>query len=420
MPTRSLVETARPEENAMIHRLVPARLRAMPAKRSNAGRVALLVAALAAATAVTTPAAYANPARTLLPPTQTMGEVRQIHLRRVEKGLRDTLAFSGKIAVLSEPTPVEEKKSKTKAQPLASDPRIQKADLARQEGTDLAMEGKHRQALPKLKKAIALYEAAYAELVDYSKLADAYARAGVSAWAGGKGARASAGFFDDGLRLQPTLAIDRRAADKGLLALFDARRAAAEAGAKASVVITGDAEGAIAFVDGVRVGPLPATASGLGRGTHFVQVRGDGWHTFAKRVRVGGKDVTVKARLKAIKAADPGAPAAVLSFDDLAPCVAKGDFSDKACRRVVAKICRQAAADYVLYSWLVADRYGRLALHAFLQRADGKVVVVPARDLDKNLSDVAAQITELSKEVGELVADFPVDRALNKRSKLFR
>jgi hypothetical protein len=377
----------------------------------SARRFAVIGALTLVVMPLTSETAHASPSRTLLPPTTMKGEVRQIHLRRVEKALSDTLAFSGAITVLSEPTPVEDKSQKLKVNVAASDPRIARADLHRQQGTDLAAEGKHRAASSELQNSIGLYVAAYAELVDYTKLADAYARAGVSAYAAGKKS-AVAGFFDDGLRLQPTLTIDRRAADKGLLALFDARRAEAESGAKASIVVSGEAAGAIAYVDGVRIGELPATCGGLARGDHFVQVRGDGWHAYAKRVHIRSKDVAVKAKLKAVKVADPTGPSASLAFSDLAPCIEGGNMP--------GKICKQTAAEFVLYSVLVADRYGRLALHAFLQRSDGKVVVVPLRELDKNLSDVAAQITELSKDVGQMVTEFPVDRALTRAPKLFK
>ncbi|MEY3014475.1 MAG: hypothetical protein RIT45_3210 [Pseudomonadota bacterium] len=383
-------------------------------------RLALALATLATSAIVAPAAAHAGTARTLVPPTHTIGEVRAIHLRRVEKALRDTLSFSGKVTVLAEPTPVDPPKKGKKVDVLAVDPRIQKADLARQEGTDLALAGNHGKALPQLQKAIKLYEASYAELADYTKLADAYARAGVSAFVAGKGKARAAAFFDAGLTLQPTLAIDRRNADKALLELFDARREAAEKTRDGVIELEGEGEGAIVFIDGVRAGGLPSRRDGLPRGTHYVQVRAEGFKTFAKKVRVGAKPTKVKVKLKALKVAKDAGLGRILGFADVEGCVKKGEFSSRDCRRDAGQLCKQTAADFLLYSVLVADRYGRLTLHAFLQRADGKVVAMPEREIDKNLSDVAARITELSNDVGAAVANFPVDRALAKKPKLFR
>lgn len=388
----------------------------IPMRRLMAAAVACGAALLASAAPTDADAA---PARTLLMPTHTIGEVRAIHLRRVEKGLSSTLAFSGKVAVVADTTPVDPPDDGKKAAPLVVDPRIQKADLARQEGTDLAMAGNHKKALPLLQKAIKLYEASYAELADYTKLADAYARAGVSAHAAGKGKSTVAKFFDAGLTLQPTLAIDRRAADKELLAIFDARREANEKSSDGVIEIEGAAEGAVVFLDGVRVGGVPSRRDGLPRGTHFVQVRADGFRPFAKKVRVGSKPAKVKVKLKALPA-EASAAAKVLGFDALEPCVKKGEFSKRGCKKDVSALCKQTASEFVLYSVLVADRYGRLTLHAFLQRADAKVIALPGREIDKNLSDVSARLSELSNDVGAAVADFPVDRSLDRKPKLFR
>jgi hypothetical protein len=381
--------------------------------------LARLVCATALALAVLpSTAALAAPARLLLVPLHAIGEVREIHQRRVSKGLADALAGSGAVTLVRDTKPVQASE-RPAAAAVAVDPRIQRADELRQQGTELAMADQHAKALPLLQRAIAGYLAAWAELVDFGKLADAYARAGVSAYGAGKPAKVAARFFDDGLRLQPTLAIDRRRASKELLALFDARRAALEAGPRGAIRVEGAAEGAEVYIDGVRAGPLPAQRDGLPAGPHVVQVRGERWITFAKRVSVGRKEVVVKAKLRPVLARLAEA-ARVWTFDDLTPLIVGGAFVGGKGRAVVAKLAAQTAAAFLLYPVIVADRYGRLSLHAFLQRADGKVVALPEAEIDKNLSDVAAKISALVAAAGAAVERFPLERALDKPPKLLR
>ena len=364
--------------------------------------------------------AQAAPARTLILPTVTIGEVRPIQLKRIEKGIADTLSFSGKVTSITDPSPVDPPKSGKVAAPMAVDPHLQRADTLRQDGTDAQLEGKHAVALSKLEAAIAAYRAGYAELVDYTKLADAYARAGVAAYQAGKGAAKAAKHFDAGFILQPTLAIDRRKADKELLALFDGRREALEAAPRQTLRVEGEAEGAEVFVDGVRVGALPAEVPNLAPGEHYLQVRGDAWQTYAKKVAVHRKGLTVKAKMKPVKVEAEVGHGKILSFDDIKHCTEKGEMTTKPCLKLAAAFAKQTATELLLHPVVVADRYGRLTLHGFLQRADGKTLALSPREIDKNLTDLNAPLTELANEVGAAAADFPTARALDRKPKLFR
>ncbi len=359
--------------------------------------------------------------RAFVLPSAIRGDVRPLHQKRVDKGLVDTLGFTGKVTTVADATPVDPpEKGKKVRPPPKVDARLERADMLRQQGTDLQQEGKLGPALGRFQAAIAGYRGAFSQLVDYTKLADAYARAGVCAFTGKDGAAQAAGYLDAGLRLQPTLAIDRRKADKALLELFDARRAALEAGPRGSVRVEGVAEGAEVFVDGVRVGALPATASGLPFGEHFVQVRGEGWQPFAKTVSVGRSEALVKAKLKAVpQEAEVGA-GKVIAIGDLAACTQNGDMVGRACLKLAAALAKQTACALVLHPLIVSDRYGRLTLHLFVQRADGKTVALGPRELDKALSDLNAKLTEIAEELGHVAAEFPESRALDGKPKAYR
>lgn len=393
----------------------------VPARRNAPRAVTPRLWAWATATLATVAAipALAAPARTLILPTATIGDVRPIQLKRIEKGIADTLAFSGKIVSVVETTPVDPPTKGKPAAPMAIDPRLQRADTLRQEGTDAQLEGKHAVALGKLEAAIGAYRAGYAELVDYTKLADAYARAGVAAFQAGKGAAKAAKHFDAGLVLQPTLAIDRRKADKELLALFDARREALEAAPRQTLRVEGAFEGAEVFVDGVRIGALPAEATNLPAGEHYLQVRGDAWQPYAKKVAIGRKDVAIKAKLKPVKVEAEVGHGKVLAFDDIKHCTEKGEMTSKGCVKLAMALAKQTATELLLHPVVVSDRYGRLTLHGFLQRADGKTLSLAPREIDKNLTDLNAQLTEMANEVGTAAAAFPTARALDRKPKLF-
>ncbi len=381
-------------------------------------QLALLVA-LAPAWLAAQPALAA--VRAFVLPSAIRGDVRPLHQKRVDKGLVDTLGFTGKVTAVADATPVDPpEKGKKVRPPPKTDARLERADTLRQQGTDLQQEGKPGPALARFQAAIAGYRGAFAVLVDYTKLADAYARAGVCAFGGKGGAAEAASYFDAGFRLQPTLAIDRRKADKALLELFDARRAALEAGPRGSIRVEGVAEGAEVFIDGVRVGALPATAPGLSLGEHVVQVRGEGWQPFAKAVTVGRSEAVVKVKLKPVpQEAEVGA-GKIIAISDLAACTQNGDMAARGCVKLAAALAKQTACEMVVHPLVVSDRYGRLTLHLFVQRADGKTVAIAPRELDKALSDLNAKLTEIAEEVGTVAGDFPVSRALEGKPKAYR
>lgn len=365
----------------------------------------------------------AGPPGVLVIPTAQVGEVRELFLRRVAKAVRDTLSFSNSVRLLKETDRAGKEEDAKDAAPKdsAKTRQIAAADKARQAGTDLAMAGKHRVAYRKLRFAAKAYELAFSELVDFTKLADAYARAAVSAWNSKKSKREVAELFRLGLALQPTLVIDRRGAHKGLLELFDGMRSGIEQRKRFAIDVSGRAKGVTVFVDGIKVGPLPARASGLLPGTHYVQVRGPGWHPWAKSVRLRSRDASVKVKPKAIKV-HKAKEVRIWSTADLAPCASDGGFIGRDCRKNAMAFAAQTGAEYLLYTALAADRYGRLTVHPFLMKVGKKAHVVALKPIGvaKNLADLNSRMTDMERAVGETTQNFQTSRALTRKPKIFR
>lgn len=363
--------------------------------------------------------------RVLLVPAAALGEVRPIYEKRIAKALQDVLQFSTRFNLLTDQdrpvdvAPVGDGKT-VQVKGSATSRRIDEADQLRQEGTDLAAEAKHTVALAKFRAAIALYEQAYSELVDYSKLADAYARAGLSAYSSGSGAAEATRLFELGIAIQPTLVIDRRKQPKELLELFDGAHERLEKAPKATIVVDGgDAPGAEAFIDGVRVGGLPARKTDLLPGVHYVQVRGEGWQSWADTVRVRGKEVKVKTKLQRAKVA-VARPVEEYAIDALAPCARAGEFHTALCTRPMQALARQTGAQFIVFAAIKADRYGRLAIHAFV--ADGgsaATIGLKPIDLAADLGDLNARAAEIEAAVYAATHPFAKARAIGRTPTVY-
>ena len=273
-----------------------------------------------------------GPARVVVVPAATLGEVREIFVKRLNKKIRDVLAFAGRVKVLKAedrlPKPLTEKKVIKK--PSKAQLQLAEADRLRLEGMDFYGKAKFKRAYRRFLHATQIYEKYFYELVDYNNLADAYARAAVAASRGGLKKHDVKFLFTNGLSLQPTLVIDRRKAPAKLLEMFDSLVAITKKAKRKEVALVakGDAEGAIAYVDGHRVGPLPGRRGGLLSGYHYVQVRSPNHKPWGKQIRIRSKNVTVKIKLKPIKKKKVKAPPKPLTFADLGWCKNTGSFHD--------------------------------------------------------------------------------------------
>lgn len=375
---------------------------------------------------------HAAPSRALVIPTTKRGDVRGIYLKRISRGIQRTLSFSGKIAVTKDS---DRPSQKGKANAVGArkvtklEKQIERADKLRGQGMD--QEGKDSfKAYALFKRAIKLYEGAVAELVDFTKLADAYTRAGLAAFKNRAGTNNVRAWFMKGLALQPTLVINRRGQPAKLLKLFDGTVKRMQEAKKVGLeVINGcdgkSCTGAIVFIDGIKSGPLPAKNGNLIRGAHFVQMRGPGIKPWGKIVYVNKRSFTVKAKPKA-KKVKTSKTIVSLTFDDISDCADSGKFTSKGCNKQAQMLMRQTDSDFVLFSMVKADRYGRLTLHGFLarppvkRRKPAQVVALKPVTIKKNLSDLNAQLTAFAAVVDKAVAKFPKARALVRTPRVFK
>lgn len=352
----------------------------------------------------------------LVVPTQPLGEVRQSHVSRVAKALADKLQATGDLELLTDRSRPEKGNEAAAKAPVmtAAGKKLEAADLLRQEATDLAAEGQHGPALAKFKQAIAAYEAGFVELVDFSKLADALARAGVCAFTLGNKAEATR-LWEEGVSLQPTLVIDRRKQAKELLDAFDAVHAKLDALPKVELTVEGPAtEGAEVFVDGVRVGPLPAKATGLTPGKHYVQLRGESVEPWAASVAVGKKGGKAKPKV-VLKKLPTAEETRVLAYADLFPCAQTGAFHAATCKRLTAQLGKQTGARFVVFSAVASDRFGRVTLQPFVADAShGGAVVLPSIELAADLTDLAQKLVDVEEAAIAVVQKFPQDKVLTK------
>lgn len=369
------------------------------------------------------PAPDANP-KVLVVPAAYVGEVRAIYEKKIQKGLSDAFAASNRLDVLTDkdraekPAVAKDKTAQVKS--TVQSRQIDEADLKRQEGTDLAAEGKHKEALGKFRAAITQYEQSASELVDFTKLADAYARAGLAASATGATMAEVTRLFEAGVTIQPTLVIDRRKQSKELLAAFDAAHDRVENGKRAVIHVEGEAAGADVFVDGVKVGPLPAHSEPLPVGTHHVQVRGGDWQPWYKSLNLRAKDSTISAKLVEVKKEKAARKDVELGIDALEDCAKAGAFGSDKCRIPGQKLGKQTGASYLVFCAVKADRYGRLQLHPFLaESATGATVALKPIDLAADLADLNARAAKFEADVADTAANFPKARALTHTPSVY-
>ena len=361
----------------------------------------------------------------LLVPPVAVGDVRPVLGKRITKTLQDSLAFAANLELLTDrdraEKPAPDKQKVVLVKGTATSRRIDEADLWRQEGTDLAAEGKHGPALDKLRAAIASYEKSYLELVDYTKLADAYARGGIEAFGAPNGAAEAQRLFENGIALQPTLVIDRRKQSKELIALFDGVHERLDKQKHLGITIEGAAPGAEVFIDGVKVGALPAHKDDLLPGRHYVQVRGDAWQPWGKAIDLKGKDAIVAAKPLPIKAAAAAPVQADLTVAALADCAKQGAFTADVCKTPAAKLAKQTGAEYLVFAAIKADRYGRLSVHPFvMEGASGATVALKPIEFAADLADLNAKAANIEADVDAAVHPFAKARALNKPATVFK
>ncbi len=356
--------------------------------------------------------------RLLVVPSAPLGGVGAVQEKRVAKAIASQMATSGAFDVVTDKDKVADKVDGKKGAPKVStaSKRIEAADAVRQEGSDLLTEGKASEALDKLRDAIALYSKAYLELVDYGKLADAYATAAEAAFHAKAGESVVVGLLEDGLAIQPTLVVNSRKKDNApLVELLVKTRARLDARPKGSVTIEGEAvPGIEVFVDGVKLSGLPGTAENLLPGTHYAQIRGEGIVPWGTVVKLNGREIKVQAKIAAVKVEEQkiDVPLTIAAMTD---CAKTGLFYLPICKNPAAKLSRQTGAQFLLFSALKPDRFGRLTAHPFLMEvASMATVSLKPVELAADLGDLNRRTAELEADVSAAVQSFPKARGLSK------
>ena len=357
-------------------------------------------------------------ARVLVVPSAPLGGVGAVQEKRVSKAIADQMATSSAFDVVTDKDKVADKVDGKKGAPKVStaSKRIEAADAVRQEGTDLLTEGKASEALDKLRDAIALYSKAYLELVDYGKLADAYATAAEAAFHAKAGEGVVVGLLEDGLAIQPTLVVNSRKKDNApLVELLVKTRARLDARPKGSVTIEGPATpGVEVFVDGVKLTGLPGKAENLLPGTHYAQIRGEGIVPWGTVVKLNGREIKVQAKIVAIKAEEQKVEVP-LTIAAMADCARTGMFYLPICKTPAAKLSRQTGANYLLFSALKPDRFGRITAHPYLMEISSMATVsLKPIELAADLGDLNRRTADLEGDVSAAVQSFPKARALSK------
>lgn len=356
-------------------------------------------------------------AKLLIVPPTTLGDPKPAQERRVYKAASDQLSSSAAFDLVTDKDKVPDKTDpkKNAPKPSLSSKRIDAADAVRQDGINLQAEGKPGEALEKLKDAIALYEKAYLELVNYSNLADAYMRAGMCAFYAGQGAGEATRYFELGIAIEPTLVIDRRKQDKTLLDLFDNLHEKMDKAAKFAIEVDmPPTPGVEVFVDGVKVNGAPFKSQPLIQGTHYAQIRGEGIVPWGTIVRLGKKDAKVQAKITEIRKEEKKVEAPA-TIEAMADCARVGAFTMPLCKGPAAKLSKQTGAGFFWFGLLRFDRFNRPSVVPFLMDvALGSTVQLKTIELQPDLGDLNRKMTEHEAEVSAAVEQFPKARALTK------
>lgn len=350
-----------------------------------------------------------KPGLAIIPITRREG-VGAVAAARVEEYLRAMVEAGGQVNVIAADA-VESGKVRRAAAAAATPEQLEaqrnldKADEALIAGRDGLIQGDDIQtAYALLNAAISRYEKHFVELVDFTKLVDAYTRAGDAALRLGQRNDAK-GHVVKALTIQPTLVLDRKASDE-LRELVTSTRETLGKRATGAIAVTANVEGAKVFVDGVSIGDAPCEAKELYQGTHYIQVKKEGAPTFGKAVTVRGRDVKVAAKIEAPEEETTEISASV-RFDDIKPFAEKGNFHERIARNMSSVFARQLKARYLLYGTLAKSARG-VELHLFLFDATvRKFAALQPVEFAGNLANMQMKILEAEGHVRAAVASFP-------------
>ena len=391
----------------------------------------MLIATLLGPVGVPTPAMWSiasawaqsanRPGLAVIPLSRRDG-VGALAAARVEEYLRAMVEAGGQVTLVA-PDVVESGRARRGSARTASatqteaQKNLDKADEALIAGRDGLASGEDLDtAYALLEASIARFEKYFTELVDFTKLVDAYARAADAALKLGKKNEAKAN-ITKALTIQPTLVLDRKASEE-LRELVKTTRETLAGRKAGSIAVTANVEGAQLYVDGVSVGDVPAEAKDLFPGTHFVQVKKEGAETWGKAVTVRGRQIKLSAKLDVEE--DEGTEIAIaVRFDDIKPVAEKGNFHEKLAKNFSFMFSRQLRARFLLYGVLAKSARG-IELHLFLFDATiRKFAALDPVEFSANLSNMQMKILEAEGLIRAAVASFPEKNEVTEQPPVF-
>ncbi len=357
-------------------------------------------------------------------PLARRGDVGVLAVARIEEYLRAMIEAGTAVRLIS-PEIVDLGRDSTVRQTAAArvatpaQKALDKADQALLTGRTMLDSGDDTEIAYKLMlAAIKRYEAHFVELIDFTKLVDAYSRAASAALVMGN-KRDASDWLERALTIQPTFVVDARRANKQLQSLVNDIRAKFDRQKKATISVACEQSGATAYVDGVRIGATPATSSELPPGIHYVQVRMDGTKPWGETVKLRGRSATVKATLEQEEGAPDSEISLMVKSADLKPFAAKGGFQKRLFRNFSTFFARQIQAEFLLYG-VVAPSIRGLELHLFLfESKERRVAALEPVMFAGNLNNLQMKILEAEGRIRSAVALFPADREVTAQPEVY-
>ncbi|MSQ81404.1 MAG: PEGA domain-containing protein [Myxococcales bacterium] len=344
------------------------------------------------------------------------GDAGMLSVQRIEEYLRQMLDAGGavkmlpaKVVELGKPLTGPVRPAAAANLPVSPQAKaIEKADKLVAAARDIVAEGEAlADGIKLLAAAVERYEANFVELADFSKLVDAYALNAQALLMQGD-TKGAAEWVARALAIQPTFVVDGRKQNKDLKAVVDKSRDGLEAKPRTTIAVESTQPDSEVYVDGVKIGTAPATASDLLAGVHFVQVRKAGASPWGQQLLAKGKPLQTKAILQ-MQVAPENEIAISVSPDDIKEFANKGNFGEKIFKNSAALFARQIAATHILFG-LVNRRPSTLELHLFVfSTKTKKTCSVSPIEYAANLNNLQMQTLDAEGKVRIAVLNCATD-----------
>ncbi|GMV38564.1 MAG: hypothetical protein AMXMBFR64_02800 [Myxococcales bacterium] len=341
-------------------------------------------------------------------------DVSRIIAVKIEEFFSAILSVSDKIKVLREDDLIIRSEGVSVTGPKTN-PNLEQADKLVWQGKEEIDKKLFKEAVKTFQSAIELYQGNFAQLVDYDKLVDAHLNMAVAYF--------GAGYEDNGadalqqvVSLRPNVTVDRKTHSPAFVSALEKVQKKFSTYKPGTTTITATPAGAKVYIDGVLRGPAPVTVKDLQKGEHYVQVRQDGYETFAEQVRapLGSDTVKVDAKLQpaAAAAADTqGVEGEFVNPEPLVPYAETGSFGDNF-KRAAQRFTQKANVDFLLYQYLssAADGYD---LNLFLyDKSKGEIAALQPVKFDRELTNLQVNLLESEQALVRGMAAFPMSRVV--------